>query len=308
MSRTFYYKGIQLPQLRGFCAVAVEGSYAAAAKALGLSKPTVWQQVRALERELGVTLVEPGARRVELTAEGRLLLDLVQPHVSGLDSLVRLFETQRLHLQQRLLIASTPYLIAHHLPRPIHAYRTAYPNVRLLLRDDFHTDNVLRLIDQGQLDLGMVPYRPDEPRHPHLDFEDLFQLELTLLTPSRHPLAQQKRVTAADLVKHPIIMGAGYNRSALEGLLRRHQVLDGLQVVMESSSTDIIRKYVGMGLGIAALYMGHEPDAPPKGVHLRPLHDDVPPLAVALVLRKGAHQPEHVQKFCALARECLMAR
>jgi DNA-binding transcriptional LysR family regulator len=235
------------------------------------------------------------------------LLGLVQPHVSGLDSLVRLFETQRLHLQQRLLIASTPYLIAHHLPGPIHAYRTAYPNVRLMLRDDFHADSVLRLIDQGQLDLGVVPYQPDEPRHPHLDFEDLFDLEFTLLTPARHRLAQLKRVTPAELVKEPIIMGGGHNRTALENLLRRHHVLDSLQVVMESSSTDIIRKYVGMGLGIAVLYMGHEPDGPPKGLHLRPMLD-APRLSVALVLRKGAHQPEHVQKFCALARQCLGTR
>src|SRR4051812_46486755 len=102
MAGTIYYKGIQLAQLRSFCLAAIHGNFSAAAKTLGLSKPAVWQQVRALERELKVTLLRRRGRAVETTAEGRLLLELVQPHVSGLDSLMRLFETRRAQMQQRL--------------------------------------------------------------------------------------------------------------------------------------------------------------------------------------------------------------
>ena len=305
MARTFYYKGIQLPQLRGFCSVAQEGSFTAAARALGLSKPTVWQQVRALERELGVTLLDQRGRRAELTAEGRLLLGLIQPHVSGLDSLVRLFETQRAHLQQRLTVASTPYLIAHHLPRPIQAFTEAHPSVRLHLRDDLQGENVVRMVDQGQMDLGFVPYLPDEPRNPYLVYDDLFELEFTLLTAARHPLAHQKRVGPHDLVQYPIIKGGGYNHRILESLLRRHNLLESLHVVMESGSTDIVKKYVGLGIGVAVLYMGDEPDGQPKGLHHRPFGAETPNLSVALVLRKGAHLPQHVQDFCATVRQFL---
>jgi DNA-binding transcriptional LysR family regulator len=81
------YQDIQLGQLRSFCVVGIEGNFSAAAKALDLSASTVWQQVRALERELKVTLLRRRGRGIELTLEGRLLLGMVQPHVSGLDSL-----------------------------------------------------------------------------------------------------------------------------------------------------------------------------------------------------------------------------
>src|SRR5215472_13075199 len=88
------YKEIQLAQLRSFCLAATEGNFTAAAKALGLSASTVWQQVRAQERELKAKLLRRRGRVVELTDGGRLLLDTVQPHVSGLDSLRRLFEAR----------------------------------------------------------------------------------------------------------------------------------------------------------------------------------------------------------------------
>src|SRR6516162_3768796 len=110
------YKDIQLAQLRSFCLAATEGNFTSAARALGLSASTVWQQVRALERQLGANLLRRRGRAVELTDEGRWLLELVLPHVSGLDSLGRVFEAKRADLPQEVVVASGAYLHAHHLP------------------------------------------------------------------------------------------------------------------------------------------------------------------------------------------------
>lgn len=95
MNRTIPYKNIQSPQLRSFCLVATQGSFSAAAEVLQVSVAAVWEQVRALERKLGAELLHRHGRHVELTEEGSLLLDLVQPYLSGLDSLERLFELRR---------------------------------------------------------------------------------------------------------------------------------------------------------------------------------------------------------------------
>src|SRR4051794_3205572 len=81
MARAYRYKEIQLAQLRGFCAVAVHGNFTAAAGALGVSASTVWEQVRALEKSLGTVLARHHGRGLELTPEGRLLYELVKPHV-----------------------------------------------------------------------------------------------------------------------------------------------------------------------------------------------------------------------------------
>src|SRR5207237_10112846 len=117
------YKEIQLPQLRSFCLAATEGNFTTAAKALGLSASTVWQQVRALERELKAKLLRRQGRLIELTDEGRLLLAMVQPHVSGLDSLRRLFEARREGIRQELVVASGAHLFASHLPKALQQSR-----------------------------------------------------------------------------------------------------------------------------------------------------------------------------------------
>lgn len=309
MGRTLYYKGIQLPQLRSYCAVATHGSFTAAARQLGLSKPTVWQQVRALEREMKVTLLRQGKKGIELTSEGRLLLKLIQPHISGLDSLVRLFETQRTELQQWLTVASTPYLIAHRLPPVVRAYTRQHPSVRLQLQTDPWTEGVVGRVDQRQVDVGIVPVHPDEPRNPNLEYERLFDLEFMLLTATNHPLARKKRVTPEDLVHYPIIKGLSYNQQALENVLRRHNLLESVHVVMETGSTDIILKYVTMGIGIAVLYAGVDRLRQKSGLHIRPFDpEETRNLFVALMYRKGAHLPEHVADFCALVRKCLGER
>src|SRR5213592_1177971 len=111
------YKDIQLPQLRSFCLAASQGNFTVAAKSLGISAPTVWQQVRALERRLKTTLLRRRGRAIELTPEGRVLLELVQPHVSGLDSLEPLFVTRQALLPRPLTVTAIPYLTSSHLLR-----------------------------------------------------------------------------------------------------------------------------------------------------------------------------------------------
>jgi DNA-binding transcriptional LysR family regulator len=307
MGKTQYYKGIQLPQLRGFCSVAVHGSFTAAARALGLSKPTVWQQVRALERELKVTLLRPGKHGIELTPEGHLLLRLIQPHLIGLDSLVRLFETQRAELQQSLTVASTPYLMLHHLPAVIHEYTRAYPSVRLHLQTDFWTASVINLVDQRRVDLAIVPHDAASVRNTNLEYEPLYELPFTLLTSATHPLARKKRVTPQDLVTYPIIQGSSYNHDALEKVLRRHNLSERMHVIMESGSTDIILHYVALGIGVAVLYIGDLKRHAELRLHSRPFDpEETDKLVVALMYRKGAYLPEHVEAFCRLVRRQLM--
>src|SRR5262245_34410414 len=89
------YKEVQLQQLRSFCETARLGSLAAAAKALGIAQPTVWEQVHALEREFGTQLIESHRRGCRLTDAGRLLVELAVPVVAGAESLKKNFKERR---------------------------------------------------------------------------------------------------------------------------------------------------------------------------------------------------------------------
>ena len=165
MSQNHRYKEIQLAQLRSFCLAATERNFTSAAKALGLSASTVWQQVRALERELKVKLMRRRGRSVELTDEGRLLLETVQPHVIGLDSLPRFFEARRANAPQKLVLASGAYLLTHHLPQPIQQFIARWPAVQVTLRISAWSA-LQRVVEQGETDIGVLAYDSDVPRAP----------------------------------------------------------------------------------------------------------------------------------------------
>src|SRR5947207_9667202 len=114
-----YYKGVQLEQIRSFCRVARLGSFVAAAAELELSAPTVWRQVRALERECKSRLLVRKGRSVQLTAEGKLALELLEPHLSGIDSVRDLLEERLNEAPRQLTVASTSMLLGDFLGQPI---------------------------------------------------------------------------------------------------------------------------------------------------------------------------------------------
>jgi DNA-binding transcriptional LysR family regulator len=306
MSRRIRYKDLQLTALRSFCLVAREGNFSKAAVTLELSTSAVWQQVRSLERMLKAPLLRRRGRSVELTEEGGLLLELAQPHVSGLDSLIRLFEARRSEVPRQVKVASIPYLLSYHLPRAVQAFTAAHPKAQLVLRVGLVSE-VLQLVSRGETDVGVVAYDRDEARDPQLRYEDLFIMRFTLMTSARHPLARKKRLSPHDLVQYPIIIGprTGYDYKLLEHLLERHGLVRQLSTVIETGNTDIIAKYAALGIGIALAHVGPEVSLDIPGLHLRPVDPQLAGIPVAMVVHKGAHQPEVVEALRHCVRRFL---
>jgi DNA-binding transcriptional LysR family regulator len=303
------YKDIQLPQLRSFCLLASESSFTSVAKALGMAVPTIWIQVRSLERKLGTMLLRREGRRVELTEDGRLLLELIQPHVTGLDSLERLFKARKVETPQKLTIASAPYLFTHYLPEPIREFATRYPAVRLNLSIQWSDamGSVVRLLERRKADVGMIVYYRSSPPSRLLEYEDLLEQRLMLVTRPNHPLARKRRVQPRDLIPYPILTGPpeSYYRIQLDRVLQQHGLAEKVQVTMESPSMDIIRQYAALGMGVGVVYGGNEISRATPGLSIRPFDPSVERLSVATAVLKGAHLPEAAHEFRRLARECL---
>jgi DNA-binding transcriptional LysR family regulator len=298
MKRSYGYKDIELRQLRSFCLAATQSNFTAAAEALGLSVPTVWEQVRALERKLGTPLLARRGRVVELTAEGRLLLELVQPHVNSLDSVERLFETRRADLPQQLTLASTDYFFAYHLLRPIREFTDANPSVRLNLHVGLWSGDVSQPVERSDADLGVMTYNPDDARSEHLDYEDLLKLPLLLLTAARHPLARKKSVSVRDIAGYPVVTApAGtHTQRALERLLRHDNVRE-VRPVMATGSVDLTLRYVAAGIGVALRHMSLQAAQSVAGLHVRVFGEERDEMPAAIVVRKGAYVPDVVQEF-----------
>ncbi|WP_422928198.1 LysR family transcriptional regulator [Singulisphaera sp. PoT] len=306
VERNARYKRLELASLRSFCLAAEQGSFSEAAKRQGLSTPAVWKQVRALERILGASLLLRKGKTVQQTEEGRLLWELAKPHVTGLDSLITYFEARRLEVASQITVASTPSVLAYRLPLSVKEFTERHPAVRLHLKAGT-SNEIVRMVKEGEADLGIIGYFSEEPLGRVLAFEHLYYTHLALITPAGHPLARKKKITAADIVQYPVMTYpiGDRDRQALERILGQYNLADRLNTVIETRSVDIARRLVGMDVGIAILYVTLEMAAEMPELHIRALDPKREFVSMGLLTRKSVHLSPVVQAFCQLLRDRL---
>lgn len=133
-----------------FAAAARDGSFAAAARRLGVSASAIGKAIQRLEAELDVTLFQRTTRQLELTEDGRLLLAGLSPALDALDEAVETLRNRSGRIEGHL--AMTAPLVAYHLLDPVlQTFLRAHPDVTLEMR---YTDTITDLVAEG-IDLGL---------------------------------------------------------------------------------------------------------------------------------------------------------
>ena len=224
------YKDLQLGQLRAFRACVRQRSFSAAARALHMSQPAVWQQVQALKRHFGVELLQRRGREIEPTDDGRLLLELSASILGEVDGLRDAFQRRRADVPRRVTLIGSPGLLAEDLARPLVAFRREQPTIRLTLLNITGT-GTLDLLVAGEADLAVIPAASDLVRHRQLlTTEPLCARPWMLIAPRRHALTRKKQPRLADIVRHPLILPetASNWRKRLDALFLAEGLLDRL--------------------------------------------------------------------------------
>src|SRR5262245_14417694 len=176
---------MELHQLAYVEAVGRHLHFTRAARELHVAQPSVSQQIRKLEEELGAPLFHRGRRGVELTEAGRLFL----PHARAVLQEVTAgrTEVQELSALRRgtLRVGAPPSVGTHAFPAVLAAFSRRYPGIALVFREEGSLALGRRLVE-GELDLAVVI----EPvRHPALTTEPLLEERLLLAVSRTHPLA-----------------------------------------------------------------------------------------------------------------------
>jgi DNA-binding transcriptional LysR family regulator len=238
-----------LAQLGSFAALARERNYSRVAEAAGLTQPAVAHQIRALERDFGVRLVEPGGRRVELTEAGTFLAEratLVLDAAAALERDVRDYADAaagRLYLGATLTIGSTL------LPDALARFASAHPAVAVEV-EIANTAAIAAMLRSGTLSAALIEGFVDDPA---LTVEPFYDDELVLIAPPRHPLADSGPVTFAALRDAAYITrerGSG-TRALFERALATHGIAP--RIVLAIPSGEGVVRAVADGLGIAAV-------------------------------------------------------
>jgi DNA-binding transcriptional LysR family regulator len=146
-----------LRQVSYFVAIVEQGSFTLAARKLLVAQPTLSQQVRALERDLGAELLERTAQGVRLTAAGREFLPEARSMLAA-SRRARLAVRQTETLEAgELEVATVRSLAVGVLPQLIGAFRRSHPGVRIWLREFVHRNELCDAVLAGTSDLAIAP-------------------------------------------------------------------------------------------------------------------------------------------------------
>jgi DNA-binding transcriptional LysR family regulator len=183
-----------------FRAVAHERSFSRAARQLALSQPSVSNQVAALEREVGVKLLERRPGGVRLTPEGEILLE----HADVIADRFGLAETQLSGAAERqrtrLRIGALPSALAGFVPAAIARVRDQHPDTRVTI-DEGTNEELAGRLASGELDLAIAYQDTTWPRSepPGVKRHHLLHEEFLVAMAPDHPRAAQREVDLADL-------------------------------------------------------------------------------------------------------------
>ncbi|MBN8716093.1 LysR family transcriptional regulator [Thermomonas sp.] len=300
----FSYKGSRLKPLRAFCQVARLGSISRAAEALYLSQPAVTLQLQALERELGVRLLERSGRRLTPTREGELLYELARPLVEGLDGLGARFREQVRGLDAgELHVAAGSSTILYLLPPIVEAFRRQHPDVRLSLHNVTGASG-LDLLRSDAVDLA-VGSMLDVPAD--LAYTPAHRFEPMLITPLDHPLASKAELELADLSPYGLILPPKRLTTyrLVDLVFQQHRV--PYTVALEVGGWEVIKQYVAMGLGISIVTAICLTAADRQRLAARSLARWFPARSYGVVIRRGKALSPQARAFAALIQPQALA-
>jgi DNA-binding transcriptional LysR family regulator len=259
---------MELKHLRAFVALAEELHFGRAAQRLCIVQPALSMQIKALEEELDVRLLERDRHKVALTETGRLFLPEAR---ATLHQAMRAEQTARLSSRGEigtLRIAFVSSVLPKLLPTLIRSMHARYPLITLELKDMSTPEQIAALHD-NKLDFGLMRL----PVHgAGLETRVVLEEPFVLALPDDHPLAAKSLIHPAELRGHPAFVLArryapGFHDDMLVAL-KRHGA--DLEIAQELGEFATMLALVSAGLGIGVIPAEAATALPPKVV-ARPL-------------------------------------
>ena len=292
--------GVELRQLRYFLAVAEELHFGRAAERLHIVQPAVSQQVRRLERELGVSLLGRTTRSVSLTEAGQRFLPHARAVLAAADRAADSVADFR--EPATLVRLGTSEGLGDRLDVLLGAFSARAPDAQLELVHAPTTQRLQRVRD-GSLDATIV--RGSWPGA-GLDFTPLWTDEVMVALPASHPLASDSEVSFASLASLPARLSPPSRNQPLYELVVSCCREAGFEPVLGKDFTTAQDTLGTLGFGRphwTVFYRAHANLLPVPGVAFRPLRDPAPLMPTYLVTRADRRVTPELVALIEAARE-----
>jgi LysR family transcriptional activator of glutamate synthase operon len=291
---------MELRQLRYLVALAEERNFTRAASSEHIAQPALSQQIRRLEDELGLALVERTTRRVSLTGAGELLVVRARRILTELEAAETELQALRGVYTGHVTIGAMHTMGPVDLSLALALFNERHPNVEFTVREQ-SSEEMAEMLRVDELDLAFLSVTERVESH-GLGLYQLVSEELVAVLSRQHRLGRRRRVRMAELADERFI-------SFRQGSRLRELLVGGgrsagfePRVTLESNEPQRIRRLVARGLGVAILPRS---DAlrPGPDVHVARLVEPSLSRDITLAWREGRRHAPAAAEFLDLSRE-----
>jgi LysR family hydrogen peroxide-inducible transcriptional activator len=261
---------MNLQELRYLAAVAEHRHFGRAAEACNVSQPTLSSQLRKLEDELGVTLIERTNKRVDMTPVGSQILIHAQRALAESAQMEAVARAARDPLVGPLRLGVIPTLAPYLMPLILKPLRDNYPGLTIELWED-QTRSLIDGLRNHRLDAALLATPADAPEITEIA---LFDEPLLAALPLNHKLTAARAVTEKSIADELLVLADGHclaNHALAACGAKGSQSKSGLRSSMQAATLETLVNLVAAGYGVTLIPALAADSLGSRGITLRPL-------------------------------------
>ena len=235
---------MELKQLRYFLVLCEELHFSEAAFRLGISQPSLSQQIKNLESEVGLLLFDRIGKKNSQTEAGRRLEFYARKIIHTIQDAELAIEDLKTGGSGQIRVAMLPSDLDYRLSQMLAEFHQTYPEVKVTVIPSLEIEQLLM---KNQVDLGVGLLRSPSKQ---LNQESIFTETYGLFVPKTHPLSQVKSIQGKDLEKLPLLLypSGFYGRQLIDQWAQERKL--SLETVMETGSASSQFQLTEKGVGL----------------------------------------------------------
>lgn len=242
-----------LQQLRILKAVATEKNFTKAAEVLYLSQPSLSKQIKTLEKNLDIILINRESNRISLTENGKVFLQYSERILALCEESCRALIDLKNGDRGSLTVGASQTVGTYLMPRILALFAQNYPQIDLKVQVNstpIIVDNLLK----RKIDIALVGGEIPNKLKKNLTIQNFVEDEISLIISTSHPFAKKKKINKEDLyyLNFITLNSNSTIRKFIENILIQNQIeTNQLKIVMQLNSIEGIKTAVSLGLGAA---------------------------------------------------------
>lgn len=277
---------MDLRQLEYFMAIVQEGSLTLAARKCRVAQPSLSQQLKSLEEELGETLVLRKPRGVEATPAGRILMEHAGKVLEEVRTLLERFSKRRETQEGSLVFGMIPTIAPYLLPRLLGPFRDAFPKIDVQVREA-RTSGLIQQVVDGSIEFAILSdVTPQDCKKWSLHVRELFREPLLLAVHSSHPFAVNSQAPKPENLQPENLIHLRDGHCLTDRTLKVCR-LERLDPRLECDQLETALAMVAAGMGTAVVPHLAVRSHPQEGLAFCRFHDPAPERTISLMKRRA---------------------